>query len=102
VSAVTAYDPAGFGMTQLMAQALRQFVLYVGWGVCAALLAAGLCWSCGCGAQAAWARIGPPRRVRPRDPVVREACRGVRELERYLAQAAAPAVQPRRPRRRPH
>ena len=51
----------------------------------AALVTAAVCWCCGQGARAAWARVGPPAR---RDDVHREATAGIRELETYLAAQA--------------
>jgi hypothetical protein len=89
---LTAGTPAYAGL-QVLSAALRQFMTYVAWAVTAALVAAALCWCCGHGARAAWSRIGPPARrgePEPPDDAAREAVRGIREIEAFLAGQADP------------
>jgi hypothetical protein len=80
----TTGSPAYAGV-QVLATAIRHLMTYVVWAVAAALVTAALCWCCGQGARAAWARIGPPAR---RDDVHREAVAGIREIETFLAARA--------------
>ena len=80
--------------TQILYAALRQFMTYVVWAVTAALVASALCWCCGCGARAAWTRVGPPSRRVPQEPpaddVALEAARGIHQIEVYLSAQADP------------
>ena len=99
---LTLGSPAYAG-TALLWNVLRTAMNYLLWAVAAALIAAAVCWCCGAGARAAWARVGPARPARARrdtraaapagpvpDACEREAARGIREIERYLAAMTDP------------
>jgi hypothetical protein len=79
---------------QVLSAALRQFMSYLLWAVMAALVTGAVCGSCGQGARAAWARVGPPGRrdgtADGPDGVRREVARGIREIERYLTAQSEP------------
>jgi hypothetical protein len=79
---------------QVLSAALRQFMSFLLWAVMAALVTAALCWCCGQGARAAWARVGPPARrdgtAEGPDDVRREVARGIRDIERYLTAQSDP------------
>ena len=74
--------------------ASRRFLSSLAWTAVAAFAGAGGCWCCGYVGRDSWTRAGSARR--PRDgswwasddvdvAVTREAARGIREIEAYLA-----------------
>jgi hypothetical protein len=92
----------GYAGSAVLWSVLRTAVEFLFWAVATALIASAVCWCCGCGARAAWARIGPARPERPSrrargkpagpvpDACALEAARGIRELEIYLAAMSGP------------
>jgi hypothetical protein len=78
--------------------ALRRFLSCLAWTAVAAFAGAGGCWCCGYVGRESWIRVGSMAR-RPMDgswwvtddvdvAVTREAARGIREIEVYLAAAS--------------
>jgi hypothetical protein len=72
---------------------LGDFLRYITWWCIGGFIAMGAAWCGGVAAAEAlrqWQSNGPPvRRSPPRDPVRREARRGVREIEKFLEHQAS-------------
>lgn len=82
---------------------VRRFLNCLAWAAVAAFAGAGGCWCCGYAGRESWMRVGSLRRPPEGSwwatddvdrAVTREAARGIREIEAYLAAASPGRPQP--------